>query len=273
MRYNLNGTVRRTTAVVLLAGATSFTSACGVSPQKEAEIGAQYSAQVNRELPILNDATANRYLNTIGQRLARNVNRKFNYRFYIVNTSTVNAFALPGGYVYINRGIIERADNASELAGVLAHEIAHVELRHGAEQMERMQAANVGVGLLYALTGRQPGGVERTGVNAVGSLYFAKHGREAEAEADATAINLMIAAGYHPRGLPTFFEELIAERKRRPSSLEQWFSTHPLTEERVAATQSLIARVPATRLRGLTTDTREFQSFRSRVRSLPRPRQ
>src|SRR5690606_38405957 len=169
-----------------------------ISTRQEAQLGQQYAAQINAELPIVNDATVNRYLNQLGDQIARAGTRQIGYTFYIVNSDVVNAFALPGGYVYVNRALIEATDNLAELAGVLAHEIGHVEERHGAEQLERMQAANVGLGLAYILLGREPGTLERAAIEVGGGLYFASHGRAAENEADAVAVRLLASSGYDP---------------------------------------------------------------------------
>jgi predicted Zn-dependent protease len=256
----LNGFVA---AVAISAGA------CGVTTQQELEMGAQYSAEINRQLPILNDGAANSYVNQLGDQIARSGQRGFNYTFYIVNSDVVNAFAVPGGYVYVNRGLIERTRSMSELAGVLAHEIGHVEHRHGAEQMEKMQRANLGVNLAYILLGRQPGAAEGTLINAAGSVYFARHSREAENEADASAVPMMVAARINPNGLISMFQLLIAEQRRSPSALEQWFSTHPTTQDRIQHTQQVISRVPSSQMSGLTTNTTAYNNLKSRLRSLP----
>jgi predicted Zn-dependent protease len=186
-----------------------------------------------------------------------------------VNSDVVNAFAVPGGYVYVNRGLIERTRNMSELAGVLAHEIGHVEHRHGAEQMEKMQRANLGVNLAYILLGRQPGPADGTLINAAGSAYFARHSRQAENEADASAVPMMVAARINPNGLVSMFQLLIAEQRRSPSALESWFSTHPTTQDRIQHTQQLIARVPQSQMSGLTTNTTAYNNLKSRLRALP----
>src|SRR5690606_22545496 len=175
--------------------------------------------------------------------------RNFGYRFYIVNTDQVNAFSIPGGFIYINRGLIEQTNNLSELAGVLAHEIAHVEERHGAEQIERMQRANVGLSLAYILLGRAPSGLERAAIEVGGAAIFARYSREPEFEPDATAARLLASAGITPNGLATFFSTLRAERERQPGILEQWFSTHPTTEDRIAQVRSLIRQYPPETLR------------------------
>lgn len=252
-------------AVVL----STTVAACGITTQQELEMGAQYSAEINRQLPIIRDASAHNFINQLGDQIARSGQRGINYTFYIVNSDVVNAFAVPGGYVYVNRGLIERTRNLSELAGVLAHEIGHVEHRHGAEQMERMQRANLGVNLAYILLGRQPGAVEATAVNAAGSVYFARHSREAENEADASAVPMMLAARMNPNGLVTMFQLLIEQQRRSPSTVEGWFSTHPTTQDRIEHAQQLIARIPASQLRNLTTNTSAYNSFKTRLRSMP----
>ncbi|HEX6064135.1 MAG TPA: M48 family metallopeptidase [Longimicrobiales bacterium] len=244
-------------------------AACSMSTQQEMQMGAQYAAQLNSKLPMVNDASANRYINALGDQLARAGRRGINYTFYIVNSDVVNAFAVPGGYVYVNRGLIERTRNMSELAGVLAHEIGHVEHRHGAEQMERMQTANLGVNLAYILLGRQPGAVEATAVNVAGTAYFARHSRQAENEADESAVPMLIAAGIHPNGLVSMFELLVSMQNRSPSTMESWFSTHPTTRDRIQHTRSVIGRYSAAQLRNLATSSSSYNSMKSRLRALP----
>lgn len=272
MSQALRRVFRRTAAVACLCGAGAAAGcAPQVSTQQEVAIGADYSAQINRQLPLLNDGATNSYVNQIGQQLAAIADpRGIRYHFYVVNSDVVNAFALPGGYVYVNRGIIERADNLSEFAGVLAHEIGHVAERHSIEQLQRAQNANLGLNVLYGvLLGRAPSGVERAGIQVGGGAVFAGYTRDAEREADRVGVAYMVRAGYNPIGLATFFEELLSMQQRQPSRVEQWFSTHPTTQERVANTRAIIAQTPGAQ--GGTTDTRAFQNFRSRVTSLPAP--
>jgi predicted Zn-dependent protease len=153
----------------------------------------------------------------------------------------------------------------SELAGVIAHEIAHVEQRHGVEQMEKLQGANLVLTVGYALLGRAPSGLENAAINVGGNLYFAKHSRGAENEADAEAVGLLVRSGISPQGLPSFFNVLLAEQQRQPSAVEQWFSTHPTTTDRVDATKSMIARVPSSQLRNLRTNESGYTSMKSRL--------
>jgi beta-barrel assembly-enhancing protease len=257
---------RRPAMLALVASSTAAVGACGISRQQEVQLGQEYAAEINRQLPLVNDASINRYVNNLGRSIAQSGNRQYNYNFYVVNAAQINAFAVPGGHVYVNRGLIERTRNMSELAGVIAHEIAHVEHRHGVEQMEQMQAANLGLSLGYVLLGRAPSGVEEAAIGLGGNLYFASHSRGAENEADATAVSLLSNSGISPNGLTSFFGVLLSDQQRSPSSVEQWFSTHPLTQDRIENTQSYIDRLPASQRNGRTSDS-GYESMKSRLRS------
>lgn len=232
-------------------------------------MGQEYASQLDAELPLISDAASVRYINSLGNQIARHGQRGLSYTFRLVNSEVVNAFAVPGGFVYINRGLVERADNMSELAGVLAHEIAHVEERHSAQQIERVQGANLGLTLAYVLLGRQPSSVEQAAVNVGGGLVFANYSRDAEEEADAVAVPLLVAAGINPSGLVTFFQKLLDDQKRSPSALQQWFSTHPTTADRIADTRGRIASLSRAQLRNLATESTQFDSFQARLRAMP----
>ena len=260
----------RRTLTGFVAATALTAAACGVSTQQEVELGAQYSSEINRQLPLVSNAQVTSYVNQLGRQIARQGGRGLNYTFYVVNSDQVNAFAVPGGYVYVNRGLIERMSNMSELAGVLAHEIGHVEQRHGIEQMERMQRANLGLNLAYVLMGRQPSSAEGALINVGGTAFFSKFSRDDENEADQSAVPLMMRAGINPNGLITMFQKLVALQRSQPSALTQWFSTHPTNESRIAHTQSVISSIPASQRRGLTNDSQAFQSMKARLRSLPR---
>ncbi|MBI4544003.1 MAG: M48 family metalloprotease [Gemmatimonadetes bacterium] len=260
----------RSAAALSFFAAAGLTTGCALSTREEVALGRQYAAEVNRQLPIVQDPALERYINLLGDRIARQGGRKLDYTFYVVNIDAVNAFALPGGFVYLNRGLIERTDNLAELAGVVAHEVAHVEERHGAEQLERVQRANLGLTLAYVLLGRAPSGVERAAIEVGGAAVFARYGRDAEREADALAVKLLPRAGIDPNGLITFFRELLAERERQPSVLEQWFSTHPLTEERIAETRELIRQQGLEDPR-LIVNTEQYEAFKARLKDYPPP--
>lgn len=241
-------------------------SAGSISAEQEAQLGAQYSAEINQQLPIVQNSAIHSYINQLGRSIATRVDPRLNYTFYVVNAPEVNAFAVPGGYIYINRGLIERASTMSELAGVLGHEIGHVVERHGLEQMARMQNTQLGVNLAYVLLGRQPGTIEQVALQGGAGVFFASHSRSDENQADEVAVQYMIQAGIDPNGMVSMFQRLIEEQQRSPSAVEQWFSTHPLTQDRIDHVRSLIAA------RGnpgnLTRDSQAYQTFRSRIRAL-----
>ncbi len=272
MRLGLTRFARGSVAVLALSGAAA-TGGCApaVTTQQEVALGRDYANQINRQLPLVRDGAVNSYINSLGRRIAANADpRGIRYTFYVVNSDVVNAFAIPGGHIYINRGLIEHSDNMSELAGALAHEIGHVVERHGIEQVQRAQNANTMVGVLYGvLLRRQPGTVERAAVGVGGSAVFASYGRNAEREADQVAVGYLVRTGINPMGMVTLFEELLRQQQRSPSRVEQWFSTHPTSQERVNNTRAIIQATPGANNSRLATDTREYQSFRSRLRSLP----
>jgi beta-barrel assembly-enhancing protease len=263
-----SGLLRRG-AVLGLAATTTVVTACSVSTQQEVEMGAQYAAEINRQLPLVDDAQLHRYINQLGNELAQHGDRNLRYTFFIVNADMINAFAVPGGYIYMNRGLIERATNMAEVAGVLAHEIGHVEHRHGVAQMERMQRANIGLTAAYILLGRAPTGVEQAAIEIGGTAVFASYSRGAELEADASAVPMLIAARINPNGLVTMFQKLLEDQQRRPSTVEQWFSTHPTTQDRINEVSALIAQQGNTS--GLRTNTDAFASFQSRLRQFRQP--
>jgi predicted Zn-dependent protease len=244
--------------------------ACGVSQQQEVQMGQQYAQEINAQLPIVQDPELNRYINVLGDSIARLTSRAdLDWHFFIVDSKEVNAFAVPGGFVYINRGLIERADNMSEVAGVLGHEIGHVVRRHTVKQMEKAQGANVGVTLACVLTSICNSQVAGAAINIAGGAVFARFSRQDEAEADAEGVNNVVRARISPQGMVTMFEKLLAERKARPAGVEAWFITHPLEEDRIAAVQARINQIPRAQLSSLGTDTRNFHTFKSRLQSLP----
>lgn len=254
----------RISAIALL-GAVALAACGGVSEREEAELGATYAAEIQRELTLINDPALVGELNRIGDALAAEADSTSrDYTFYLVDSPEVNAFALPGGHIFVNRGLVETADQASEFAGVLGHEIAHVTERHGIEQMEKRQGAGTLVSLVYLVLGRDPGVVEQIAIGAGGAAVFARYGRKAEREADERAVQTLPAAGYDPEGVATFFEELLRQQQREPGLLDAWFSTHPTSVERVQNARALIRTLDVDRDR-LADDTPEYQAFRERV--------
>jgi predicted Zn-dependent protease len=233
-------------------------------------MGQQYAQQINAQLPIIQDPELNRYINVLGDSIARLTKRAdLDWHFFIVDAAEVNAFAVPGGFVYVNRGLIERADQMDELAGVLGHEIGHVVKRHTVKQMEKEQGANVGLTLACILTSICNSQVAGAAINIAGGAVFARFSRQDEAEVDDEGFMNVVRAGISPGGMVTMFRKLLEERKTRPAGVEAWFLTHPLEEDRIAAVQARINQLPPPELARLGTDTRNFHSFKARLQSLP----
>jgi predicted Zn-dependent protease len=177
---------------------------------------------------------------------------------------------VPGGFIYINRGLIERAQTLSQVAGVLGHEIGHVTQRHSIQQMEKSQQANMGLGLLCILTPSVCQSQAGSAALQIGAgALFASFSRKDEQEADHEGIKNIIRAGIDPSGVPEMFEILLAERQASPGAVDAWFSTHPTEESRIADSRKMIAAYDPLILQGLTKDSPNFQQFKQRLRSLP----
>jgi predicted Zn-dependent protease len=248
-------------------------TACGISQQQEVQMGQDYSQQINAQLPIVSDPEVNRYINVLGDQIASRTSRAdLDWRFYVVDSREVNAFAVPGGFIYVNRGLIERTTQMDELAGVLGHEIGHVVRRHSIEQMEKAQGANIGVTLACVLTSICNSQAAQAGINIAGGAIFARFSRQDELEADQEAVANTVRAGISPQGIVTMFQKLIEERRTRPSAVEGWFSTHPMEEDRIEAAQASISALSSAQRNG-SRNTTNYTSFVRRLRSLPAPRQ
>jgi beta-barrel assembly-enhancing protease len=215
------------------------------SPQQDQEIGRQSADAAEKQLPILDDQSIEAYVDRIGKRLAAVApGPKYPYQFKVVNASDINAFALPGGYLYVNRGLIEAAKNEGQLAGVIGHEIAHVALRHGTSQASKAYLAQAGLGILGGLVGKDDRSTEQT-IAVVGGFglntLFLKFSRKAEEQADITGAQMMAAAGFDPADMVDFFEILAGEQGRDPGKVEQFFSSHPAPANRAARINEEIA--------------------------------
>jgi beta-barrel assembly-enhancing protease len=221
------------------------------SPEQDIEIGRRAAQDAERKLPLSRDRRAEQFLNGVVRQLARSApGHRYPYQARLVESSEINAFALPGGFMYVNRGLLRAVRSEAELAGVLGHEMAHVGLRHGTQQASKAYAAQAGLGILGRLLGRE-GERDRQVVEAVGGLglsaVFLKFGRDAENQADLSGVRIMAQSGYDARELARFFELLQQQRGRNPSSVETFLSDHPSPADRVQRVQAEAARYPGGR--------------------------
>ncbi len=244
------------------------------SVQQDIEIGRQSAVEAERQLPLLKNRNVDRYLNQIISKLATQApGAQYPYAIKAVNDSSINAFALPGGPMYVNRGLVEAARSESELASVLAHEMAHVALRHGTHQASKAYLSQAGLGILGGLLGKNGGNTAQI-VNAVGGLglnaVFLKFGRDAEYQADQVGAQIMAGAGYSPVAMADFFGLLRSEQGRDPGKVEQFFSDHPATSDREQRIREMAGNLQLARSR----DVGGFDRVRADLRRLsPAPAQ
>lgn len=253
-----------------VAIAVFATQACSVPEEHEVSLGAEAADEIEAELPLIDDPWIAEYVSSVGREIAFRTSRAdLDWQFRVVDSPQVNAFALPGGYVYLNRGLVEATRTVSELAGVLGHEIGHVVQRHSIEQMQKHAGAGLGISVLCALTNACESALGQAALQIGGSWVLARYSRLDEVEADSEAVVNVLRAGYDPMGVPRLFERLLELREYNPTELESWFASHPLEESRIQETTALIERIPAAGAEGLIIDTAEYAEFRSRVAALP----
>jgi beta-barrel assembly-enhancing protease len=238
------------------------------SLEHEIALGKQLAQEVERSSKLIDDPVVTEYVNRVGQNLVRNSDARVPFTIKVIDSDEVNAFALPGGFFYVNSGLILRAQEESELAGVMAHEISHVCARHGtknATKGEAMQLAMIPLMLLG------PGGWAGYGIYEAANLAipvtYLKFSRDAEREADYLGVQYMYKAGYDPNSYVTFFERIQADEKRRPGTIPKVFSTHPPTPDRIENTQKEIARILPNRPEYIVS-TSEFDSVKARLRNI-----
>src|SRR5438132_6702215 len=213
------------------------------SAQQDVEIGKQVSQDAEKKLKIINDSQIGTYIATLGRRLVlRTPGERFPYQFKVVNDKAINAFALPGGFLYINRGIFENADNEAQLAGVMSHEISHVVLRHGTNQMSKAYAAQAPLAVLGGVLGNNSiGGVlAQTGASFAANSVLLKFSRDAERQADLMGTQILYDSGYNPRAMAQFFEKIETESSSRGS---QFFSDHPNPGNRISSVNQEISKL------------------------------
>ncbi len=264
-----------------VARAASWEDYLAISEAQELALGKEMAQQVQAKLPMLYDGAIVSYVNRLGQRMAQASGRpNLVYTFRVVDVAEPNAFALPGGHIFVHRGLLETVSAEMELAGVLAHEVGHVGGRHGAKQVGRLRLLEAGAGLLSEAFGGPPaqgqgagqgqgqGGqpsLTQVAINLLASGVLLNYSREQEHEADDLGFTTMVKAGYDPRGLITFFQTLLARRKENPNALEQLFATHPPSQERIHA---LSARWWRERPPDLQVDSDEFRRMKAHLGTL-----
>jgi len=247
--------------VLALAGCAS-SNGSSVSLEQEWQVGQQMADQVAQQVRFVNDPVANSYVRSVGERIkAQTPMANLPFTFHIVDDPNINAFSIPGGHVYVNRGLITSANKADELASVLAHEISHNVARHVVKQIERQQQISAIGGILL---GQSPGALQEIVAQIVAGGAMARFSRADEKEADELGLRFMTAAGYNPQGMVDMFRTLQAQEKSQPGKVAQFFMDHPMTQDRINDVQSRIGGMASSS--GLITDEPEFQEVRNRLR-------
>jgi predicted Zn-dependent protease len=236
------------------------------SIESEIRMGKEYATQIESSLKLVNDPVINEYVNRVGQNLVRNSDAKVPFTIKVVDSDVINAMALPGGFFYVNSGLILAADDEAELAGVMAHEIAHVAARHTTRQMTRGQIVNYAtLPLIFIGGGIGLAAREAAGIGL--PLTFLKFSRGFEAEADYLGIQYMYKAGYDPNELVNFFEKVQAQEKKKPGSMSKVFADHPQTPDRISKSQEEIATILPAKDQYIET-TSEFSEIKARLASI-----
>ncbi|HVM93642.1 MAG TPA: M48 family metalloprotease [Terriglobales bacterium] len=229
----------------------------------EIKVGKQYAMQVDNSVKMVTDPVVTEYVNRIGQNLVRNSDAQVPFTIKVIDSDEVNAFALPGGFFYVNSGLILAADEEAELAGVMAHEIAHVCARHAMRQMTRANWANIGtIPLIFVGGGIGYAVYEAAGLGL--PLTFMKFQRNFEAEADYLGLQYMYKTGYDPQAFISFFEKIQAKEKKKPGTLAKAFASHPQTPDRIEESQKEIATILPAKAQYIVS-TSEFDDVKSRL--------
>ncbi|MBV6430250.1 MAG: Beta-barrel assembly-enhancing protease [Bryobacteraceae bacterium] len=236
------------------------------SIEKEIALGKALAQDVERQAKIVDDPVIAEYVNRVGQNLVRNSDAKVPFTIKVVDSEEVNAFALPGGFFFVNSGLILRAESEAELAGVMAHEIAHVAARHGTRQASRGQFVNLATIPLIFMGGWAGYGA-RQAASVLIPIGFLSFSRGFEEEADLLGLQYMYKTGYDPTAFVDFFEKLQSMEKRKPGTMSKVFSTHPLTEDRIKNSQKNIQEILKAKPEYVVT-TSEFDNVKGRLAML-----
>src|ERR1700692_1721964 len=238
------------------------------SLEKEIGIGKGLAQQVERQAKIINDPVISEYVNRVGQNLVRNSDAKVPFTIKVIDSDEINAFALPGGFFYVNSGLILRADSEAELAGVMGHEIAHVAARHGTRNATRGQIAQIGmIAMSIAIPYGWAADAIRQGAGLAIPLGFLTFSRANEREADHLGLQYMYKAGYDPTAFVDFFEKIQSLEKRKPGSLSKVFATHPRKDDRIKPAQVEMQKDLAPKPEYVVT-TSEFNDVKARLAML-----
>jgi len=234
------------------------------SLEKEIALGKQLATEVERQAKIINDPVIAEYVNRVGQNLVRNSDAKVPFTIKVIDSEEVNAFALPGGFFFVNSGLILKADNEAELAGVMAHEIAHVAARHGTRQATRGEIANLATIPLIFMAGSWTMYGVYEAASVLVPIGFLQFSRGMESEADMLGLQYMYKTGYDPEAFVDFFEKVQTLEKQKPGTLAKVFSTHPPTDDRIKAAQVNIQKYLQEKPEYVVT-TSEFNDVKSRL--------
>jgi beta-barrel assembly-enhancing protease len=236
------------------------------SLETEIRMGKQYSMMVENSVKFVQDPVVNEYVNRIGQNLVRNSDAQVPFTIKVIDSDEINAFALPGGFFYVNSGLILAADEEAELAGVMAHEISHVCARHAMRQMTRANIAQIAtIPLIFVGGGIGYGIYEASGLAL--PLTFMKFQRNFEAEADYLGLQYMYKTGYDPQAFISFFEKIQAKEKKKPGTIAKAFASHPQTPDRIEASQKEIATILPARPQYIVS-TSEFDDVKARLATI-----
>lgn len=236
------------------------------SLEKEIALGKQLAQEIERQAKIVDDPVVAEYVNRIGQNLVRNSDAKVPFTIKVIDAEEVNAFALPGGFFFVNSGLILRAESEAELAGVMAHEIAHVAARHGTRQATRGQLVNLATIPLIFMGGWAGYGA-RQGASVLIPIGFLSFSRAFEEEADLLGLQYLYKTGYDPTAFVDFFEKIQADEKRKPGTLSKVFASHPLTDDRIESAQKNIQEILKAKPE-YVVNTSEFVKVKTRLASL-----
>jgi len=236
------------------------------SIEKEIALGKQLAQEVERQAKVIDDPVIAEYVNRVGQNLVRNSDAKVPFTIKVLDTEEVNAFALPGGFFFVNSGLILKADTESELAGVMAHEIAHVAARHGTRQATRGEVAQLATIPLIFMGGWAGYGI-RQAASVLVPVGFLQFSRQFESEADMLGLQYMYKTGYDPESFVDFFEKIETLEKKKPGTMSKLFSTHPMTDDRIVAAQKNIQEHLKARPEYVIT-TSEFNDVKTRLAML-----